>query len=841
MPTIYQPSGFVASGRCSTIPQLRDPRELRKHRDEEWRVVASKIDLSAAARSHQAPDARWHPVAQDQLTHLYTGQQRFCGIPFDIPDPWLTLWGSELQIPVAKRADYIVIAHAADVSSPSEPTDRYPGQISAVGELLADYVLVDSQGDEHRQAIRRRYEIGEVVQSWGHLPFAARPQRDDRAVPPGIKVSSRYFGMVATGVLKGVFEDIDHSPSKANWWIYALRNPVPHLVIESLRVVPRSNTPIAIGGLTAFTGDHHPLQHEAARTYAIPLPTARVPDEVQVEVDLGVVGRRVRLQPPNQPLPPLRGQDAAPWPPYKTPEAATDLIAYEITATPDATLTVDGERMKIRDLRVLGERLAEIPLSIVDADTGQPIVARVNVRSQAGITLPPMGHPPEANVNWFQVWSPDIRVGELDFAYVDKRSVIQAPLDKLTITAGCGFEYEPFTADFDVAQGQPIVVPLKRSFQRGSNWMTADTHVHFLSPITALLEADAEDVDLVNLLAAQWGDLYTNIGDLGDQDEFTGRGRVVKMGSENRQHHLSHLSLLGTGHDPIMPLSAAGPQESGIGDPVWSSITEWAEKARDRGGLAIAPHFPEPYSEVVAAALRGSIDAVELRFLGPNGDSFDLLAWYALLAVGLRIPCAAGSDKMSGGTALGGVRTYARIDGEVRGFDAFASAVRAGRTLATNGPFVDLTVEGREPGASISLPSQGGRVSVDVAVHSVLPHDQVEIVYNGEVVAQGGSSKRFTADIPVLRSGWIAARVRGRHQALNTGWHSTVAAHTSPVYLEVGDKRAFDASAAAHIDSVLVGGLLWLDTLAVRPSENRLDALKSFFLDARNRLAALGG
>ena len=44
--------------------------------------------------------------------------------------------------------------------------------------------------------------------------------------------------------------------------------------------------------------------------------------------------------------------------------------------------------------------------------------------------------------------------------------------------------------------------------------MTADTHTHFLSPTTALLEAQAEGLNLINLLAAQWGALYTNVGDL---------------------------------------------------------------------------------------------------------------------------------------------------------------------------------------------------------------------------------------------------------------------------------------------------------------------------------------
>ena len=44
-------------------------------------------------------------------------------------------------------------------------------------------------------------------------------------------------------------------------------------------------------------------------------------------------------------------------------------------------------------------------------------------------------------------------------------------------------------------------------------WVTADTHVHFLSPSTALLEGQAEDVHVVNLLASQWGEMFSNVSD----------------------------------------------------------------------------------------------------------------------------------------------------------------------------------------------------------------------------------------------------------------------------------------------------------------------------------------
>ena len=37
-------------------------------------------------------------------------------------------------------------------------------------------------------------------------------------------------------------------------------------------------------------------------------------------------------------------------------------------------------------------------------------------------------------------------------------------------------------------------------------WMSVDPHVHFVSPSSALLQAEAEDVDLVQVLATQLGD-----------------------------------------------------------------------------------------------------------------------------------------------------------------------------------------------------------------------------------------------------------------------------------------------------------------------------------------------
>jgi len=83
-----------------------------------------------------------------------------------------------------------------------------------------------------------------------------------------------------------------------------------------------------------------------------------------------------------------------------------------------------------------------------------------------------------------------------------------------------------------------------------------------LSPTTALLEARAEGLNLVNLLAAQWGDLFTNVGEMTDVPLLSpDTETIVWVGSENRQHILGHIGMLGL-NAPVFPMSAGGGGES---------------------------------------------------------------------------------------------------------------------------------------------------------------------------------------------------------------------------------------------------------------------------------------
>jgi hypothetical protein len=403
-----------------------------------------------------------------------------------------------------------------------------------------------------------------------------------------------------------------------------------------------------------------------------------------------------------------------------------------------------------------------------------------------------------------------------------------------------GFEFEPVRQKLTIKPGQrELEITLDRNSNlRASGWVTADTHTHFLTPETAHLEAAAEGINVINLLAAQWGDLYTNVGDItGEVSGSSSAETIVWVGSENRQHFMGHISLMGATGSPIFPMSTSGPTEGYIGDPTVRAMSEWAKEARDKGGLAIVPHFPFPHSEVIAEVVLGNVDGLEIRdFHVPTMDTYAVHEWYRLLSCGFRVPAVGGTDKMSAGMPVGGVRTYAYIGDDELSHVSWSDAVRAGRTYTTSGPLMDFTVEGLRPGDELSLPESGGSVHVTATATCAMPINRLEIVFNGKVIAQVSSADgskllaiEDSLDLP--GSGWIAARAVSDHVAWHV-WPVNFAAHTSPVYVKARRTDVFDAALGEYLITTMQGGVEWLDTLATRADAERHSTIRKVFTDA---------
>jgi hypothetical protein len=817
------------------------------------------LDLSAYANGSRSP-AGWHPTVGPELALLPSGRQTFWGIPFELGAPegrwWLMLdrSGDVVTIPVSGAMSHLVFAHLCDVShSPepgAQPADYHPGEVTRPGEHLANYVLVYGDGSEARQSIRRRFEVGEAVQVWGQQAFAARPHVEDEPRPWRGPYPAGEWGKYQQGVSR------NPTAGMLLYWIYALENRHPERELAALRLEGLGTGRLAVAGITLFRGMEHPLRRRPLASLRVTLPAPVALDDVAATVDLGIVARKYAV-PAFDPVAWLQETPRA-CGDEPLPAQADAVLLLDVTASADAALSVDGRQVDMAPVyeegqgqsddgkarvELLTPHQAWLFATVVDESTGRPTPVRIHFRAPDGRYIPPYGHRQEINDHWFEDYGGDLKLGSTQYAYVDGRFQIELPVGDVYVEIAKGFEYEPVRQRLEILPGQrELRLAIGRPFDwRRQGWVTADTHVHFISPQTAWLEAQAEGVNLVNLLASQWGELFTNVADLtGDLSGASRDDTLVWVGTENRQHIFGHMSLLGTKGDPVFPMCTGGPDESYLGDPTTMTMAQWSDLCREREGLVVIPHFPNPYCEVAADIVLGKVDAAEIRYFTLALDGFNVREWYRFLNCGYRLAAVGGTDKMAAGMPVGGVRTYAELGDREFTFAHWAEAVRAGRTFTTSGPLIGLRLEGKAPGDELCLPEGGGTLEAQAWAESVLPFHELQIVVNGQVVAretmqQGARQAQLTSKLRLNGSAWVAARCISRHQVWHY-WPIHIAAHTSPVYVRCGDAELWSPSDATFMLTLIDGGLTWLDTLSVPADAERQARLRAVFEAARATL-----
>ncbi len=603
-----------------------------------------------------------------------------------------------------------------------------------------------------------------------------------------------------------------------------------------------------MAGVTLFRGSSDPLARrprlavrvdgQAGRPLEVdlgtvirtrPVPAGGPPDDGRHTI----VGWGTPRQDPRRPGP--RGPSSSTW--RSAPDAVVDLDGWSVSGRD----LLAGDRLRDpaggRSIEVLPAPRVPVEVEIVDGATGERVPGRVRFTAADGRYLPPLGHRDEVNPGNYEDTGADLVLGSSTYAYVPGRFAIELPVGGVEVELVGGFDRAPRRTRLEIEPStRRLELPLDRTIDlHAGRWVTADTHVHFISPSTALLQAAAEDVDLVNLLATQWGDLFTNVTDLpwGSMADPSGR-RIVVVGTENRQNVLGHLALLGA-HRPVHPLASGGPPEGRMAGPLSVLLADWADRCRAAGGLVVAAHFPLPYAEVAADIVSGKIDAVETQTLGPGLDDPSILEWYRFLNLGYRLPIVAGTDKMSAEVPVGAVRTYGHLaTDDPLSFDAWAAAVRAGRTFVTSGPILELAVEGREPGDVIRLPS-GGRLEVAVRARAAQPViTDLELVVNGRIVAATGAADGATEltlheTVEIADGAWIAARSRSGSE-IHSAFATSMAAHTSPVYVEVKDRPLRPTGDdAAVVEQIIDGARTWVAGLAAIADPSERDRMVRFF------------
>jgi hypothetical protein len=302
-------------------------------------------------------------------------------------------------------------------------------------------------------------------------------------------------------------------------------------------------------------------------------------------------------------------------------------------------------------------------------------------------------------------------------------------------------------------------------------------------------------------------------------DPASSPGTLIVHGEEYHTSFWGHVGLLGLREHLILPgYSAYANTAVASLQPTNARVFDIA---RAQGAVTGYVHpydaYPDPgdSARALTHALPVDVALGKVDYYEALGFVDDLTAtatvWYRLLNCGFRLAAGAGTDAMANFASLRGPvgmnRVYVRSGAPLE-HRRWLAALKAGRSFATNGPLLGLTVNGREIGSEIALPTGGGEVEVGVRLRSNVPVDHLELVMNGRVareipLARDRRSASATIRVPVDRSGWLLLRARADRAAYPT-LDVFPYATTSPVYLTVGGTPARSAEDARYF-------IAWID------------------------------
>ena len=234
----------------------------------------------------------------------------------------------------------------------------------------------------------------------------------------------------------------------------------------------------------------------------------------------------------------------------------------------------------------------------------------------------------------------------------------------------------------------------------------------------------------------------------------------------------------------------------------------------------------------MAAAL-GKLDAFNLFDPFWMDPEYDL--WYKLLNCGMRLPASTGTDWF----VCSNNRVYVQVEEEFS-YAAWIDGMKQGRTYVTNGPAVDMTVNGAGLGSTLLLDG-GGRLEVEVTFDSHYPVVAAEVVADGEVVHRQGfpSGERtgsLRCELAAERDGWVAARLWGDAR---DSFDQAVYAHTSPTYYTCGrPPEARPGDARFFLDSI-DESLRWIDSVGRYDNDRQREEVRDLFRRGREVFAGL--
>ena len=478
--------------------------------------------------------------------------------------------------------------------------------------------------------------------------------------------------------------------------------------------------------------------------------------------------------------------------------------------------------------------MGRLALRVVDSG-GKLLAARVFITGTDGLAYAPDNAWMHADDSFDRSERP------FEAHYFDTSGISQitVPAGDVEVDVMRGFEnhFERHNVEVkadSTAQLTVRLAPLFVEVDAASNWLSGDVHVHMNyagtyrnTPTHLVEQAAAENLGIVEDLVVNKEQRIPDMAYFSPQlDPASTADHLLLHGQEFHTSYWGHLGLLNLTRNFILPGYAAYPNTAAAS--LYPANANVADMGHEQGALVGYVHpfdsLPDPAkdasltSELPADVALGKVDYIEV--LGFSDHKSTAEVWYKLLNCGFRLPTAAGTDFMGNYASLRGPvglnRVYAEVKPGALKIEPWLAAIKAGRTFATNGPLLRLSLGGQGIGGEVRLEKKQ-KVRFSAEMNSIVPVDHLQIVCNGKMARELALDNNRTAanvdgSIPLDASGWCVLRAfsdKAEYPILDLYPYAT----TSPVYVSVAGAPVRSAADAAYF-------VAWVDRLIAAARSN---------------------
>ncbi|MDR9410752.1 MAG: CehA/McbA family metallohydrolase [Balneolaceae bacterium] len=471
-----------------------------------------------------------------------------------------------------------------------------------------------------------------------------------------------------------------------------------------------------------------------------------------------------------------------------------------------------------------------IQFDIRDEESGDPLPVRVEVKDEEGNRYwTPLQGPSYAvdreSVGWqTPLWT--FQNGP--FFYINGRAKLGVEPEGKTARIYHGFEYEP--VEVQVPEDGIVTESLKRWINmKNRGWYSGHTHIHTTDvglPVQysrfwpLVTQGEGLGVSAILTLQGERVDhaIYADEYPMGTLKSHSTSDHLITYGEEYRNNPYGHLALLGLDR-LIFPIASGSIGE--MGGPDYPPNEFILKDAVEQGGVTIGAHFgsyiteeepifatwPSTGFEMPVNAALGNMHLAEIY-----GNAGQLDVWYKLLNCGFNIFATSGPDWSMKDTP----RAYVYLGEDTFNVDNWLDGLKHGRSFITKGPMLFFTVDGLKSGNQITYTDGSAEVHIEASALNPDGMQPVEIVVNGEVVANGNG---INQTITLNDSAWIAARTEG--------------AHSNPVFINFENRPRGYAEETTEFISVINRLEDWVQTKALFESNEQKEAVLDLLEEGR--------